>query len=774
MSALSIEVPFPVFQDRDGQPLENGYVWLGVANLNPQTNPVIAYFDKALTIPAAQPLRTINGYISNAGTPAQVYVNGVSFSILVQDSKGSMVYNFPDGTGISPDACGVTYNPPFTGGVPYPVCEKLEQTISVEDFGAVGDGVTNDTAAIQACFDYCRDNDLPWSMNGNYVADGLICYTSGEANGSTLIATNSGQTGAVLTVQYKATDRNSNDTGLLSAFNAALPLQKNTSVIPSLGAFKGKSIRLASTTPYIVRIGSATDYRNEIFFDVLDAEGNIYPPLPYNIGVITFTAGVSTTITKPTYINNLNIGVTGGSATRTSVFIVSKPNVIINNLSIKNNTLTPIQVGAFVFFTTDVTFNDLRVDGLLEVSTNYGINATGANININNAYIFGCRRGFDGSYANTITIIGGSFPDGIGAHLAFNGTIIGTYISADPPNASPIFWSGGDLTLDSCKILTNTIHLCQSRQDVPEFIGNFKLTNSELIFNNSTSTGTSTCSVFNQDYRVIAFDPGRDISAPDSVIITGNSISVSGVSHTNRLAFYSIEDNIANLNPARTFVTGTQVIADNNSIKFENNLPIVLQAINKQTFFTGTGFNISIKNVPEFIGFFGNPSGVATTTARSNLVVESFGPVDIRVDGGGLESYFANGTDFSTLPAVGTSTLLDDEQFWYSINNSAFKRLVSIADNSVFIFPSEIFTAYNIYQANGNVVAKWCDIIVDLAGALGITIKNNDALTTWNTLVIALNGTTGPAASMNLSVFGGKVYIENRTGGTLSFLIARE
>jgi len=155
MSALSIQVPFPVFQDRDGQPLDNGYVWLGTANLNPQTNPVVAYFDAALTLVAAQPLRTLNGYISRAGTPAQIYVDGVNFSILVQDSKGSMVYNFPDGSGISPDACGITYNPPFTDAVSYPVCEKLEQTVSVKDFGAVGDGVTDDYDAINAAWLYC-------------------------------------------------------------------------------------------------------------------------------------------------------------------------------------------------------------------------------------------------------------------------------------------------------------------------------------------------------------------------------------------------------------------------------------------------------------------------------------------------------------------------------------------------------------------------------------------------------------------------------------------
>lgn len=150
MPALSINVPFPVFQDQDGQPLDNGYVYIGTPYLDPQTNPVQVYFDDALTIPAAQPLRTINGYVSNAGTPAQLYVNGVNFSIKVLDSKANLVYSFPDGSGISPNASGIQYDPAGVGAVSTTVQAKLRETVSVKDFGADPTGAADSTAAIQA------------------------------------------------------------------------------------------------------------------------------------------------------------------------------------------------------------------------------------------------------------------------------------------------------------------------------------------------------------------------------------------------------------------------------------------------------------------------------------------------------------------------------------------------------------------------------------------------------------------------------------------------
>lgn len=90
---MSIFVPptFPIFTDADGQPLEDGYIFIGTANLPPISNPIQVYWDAALTSPAAQPIRTNGGYPVNAGTPARLYVNA-NYSIQVQNKNGSTIY----------------------------------------------------------------------------------------------------------------------------------------------------------------------------------------------------------------------------------------------------------------------------------------------------------------------------------------------------------------------------------------------------------------------------------------------------------------------------------------------------------------------------------------------------------------------------------------------------------------------------------------------------------------------------------------------------------
>lgn len=178
MTALSIQPTFPIFTDIDGQPLENGYIWIGTTNLNPQTNPINVYWDAALTIPATQPIRTLAGYPSNSGTPARLYVNS-NYSIQVQNRNGSIVYSAPAATeryGNIINADGVIYQPAGTGAVATTVQAKLRESISVMDFGATGDGTTDDTASIQAAIDATPTGGSLFIPVGTYlVTDTLTC-----------------------------------------------------------------------------------------------------------------------------------------------------------------------------------------------------------------------------------------------------------------------------------------------------------------------------------------------------------------------------------------------------------------------------------------------------------------------------------------------------------------------------------------------------------------------------------------------------------------------
>jgi len=88
---MSVGSPYKIFTDIDGQPLDDGYVYIGTAGLNPQTNPITVYSDPALTLAVAQPIRTNGGYPVLAGTPARLYTPG-DYSITVLNKNGTLVF----------------------------------------------------------------------------------------------------------------------------------------------------------------------------------------------------------------------------------------------------------------------------------------------------------------------------------------------------------------------------------------------------------------------------------------------------------------------------------------------------------------------------------------------------------------------------------------------------------------------------------------------------------------------------------------------------------
>lgn len=101
--------PIDIFLDSNGQPLQGGSIYIGQPNTDP-TNPanqITVYQDENLTIPFAQPIKTINGQPSINGTQAVVYLGlgTTTYSLAVLNAGGVVVMSLPS---VSPFSLGGT------------------------------------------------------------------------------------------------------------------------------------------------------------------------------------------------------------------------------------------------------------------------------------------------------------------------------------------------------------------------------------------------------------------------------------------------------------------------------------------------------------------------------------------------------------------------------------------------------------------------------------------------------------------------------------------
>lgn len=216
------------FADTTGLPLDSGSLYIGVANQDPQTNPVQVYWDSALTIPATQPLTITAGYVTNSGVRAAYYVAADTYSLRARNKAGVQVdyiadANFNNFSGSS-GSSQIGFLQTGTGAVTRTVQSRLRETVSVMDFGAVGDGVTNDLAAFQAATNYAMtqtDGCTVYIPRGRFKIVGSIIQDRSSI-------TSRGVVNYIGSGRRSTTILHSGATTLFSATGPAAGVQQNT------------------------------------------------------------------------------------------------------------------------------------------------------------------------------------------------------------------------------------------------------------------------------------------------------------------------------------------------------------------------------------------------------------------------------------------------------------------------------------------------------------------------------------------------------------------
>ena len=176
------------FFDNNGVPLTGGLIYTYAAGT---TTPQATYTSNTGGTAQANPI-----VLDSAGrVPNEIWLTiGLSYKFVLKDSNGVQIGSYDNLSSIndftsvfttlatSSGSSLIGYTQGSTNAVATTVQSKLREVVSVKDFGAKGDGTTDDTTAIQNAIDYAASlgGGTVYLPAGNYVVSQLQ-FKSGQA-----------------------------------------------------------------------------------------------------------------------------------------------------------------------------------------------------------------------------------------------------------------------------------------------------------------------------------------------------------------------------------------------------------------------------------------------------------------------------------------------------------------------------------------------------------------------------------------------------------------
>jgi hypothetical protein len=310
------------------------------------------------------------------------------------------------------DSASVTYIPAGTGAVQTSVQSKLRETVSVRDFGAVGDGVTDDTAAIQAALDSGLKNIIfpaaTYKINSAVnipQTDNLTLDLMGstiEINGgySAFQYVDAGSTSINITSNDIVRGRNyfiCNSSSDASNFSAGdLILIKTT----TLWYQDDRGSTYKGELQLVERVSGSTVFIQGEMYDVYDTATD-------TISVQKLNSINNFCLKNGTIYNNRTSAQNGG------LNLYSLINPIIDNLVIDNHSIIGLQLKQCY----SGIVQNCKITRSNDAGTGYGIELSNCtNTKVYMSYFNNCRRGVDlsGIYPSHVCEVIGNTAEGSG------------------------------------------------------------------------------------------------------------------------------------------------------------------------------------------------------------------------------------------------------------------------------------------------------------------------------------------------------------------------